>query len=377
MIYLDYNATTPIAPEVKEEIEPFLKENFGNPSCLYPLGKEAKIALEHAREEVANLINAKPEEIVFMSGGTEANNTVFKGILWALKEKGNHVITTAIEHPSVLKPAQFMQELGFEITFILPTPEGIIEPETLKKAIRKDTVLISVMHANNETGIIQPIEEIGKIAKEYDILFHTDAAQSLGKIEVDVSILNVDLLTIAGHKLYAPKGIGALYVKKGTPFSPLIHGAGQENGRRAGTENVAFCVGLGKACSLLKEKLKNKEILKIAKLRDKLWEGLKAHFDVIRHGNPKYCLPNTLYISFKGLTAQDLLNFIPEICASPGAACHSQEIKMSHVLKAMGVPPEIGKGAIRFSLGYFTTEEEIEMALNLFIERIPAMLKDV
>jgi len=370
MIYFDYNATTPIFPEVKEAMEPLLKERFGNPSCSYPLGREAKDALERAREEVATLIHARPQEIIFTSGGTEANNTVFKGILWALKEKGNHVITTAIEHPSILKPAQFMQKLGFEITFVSPTREGRIEPEKIKRAIRKDTILISVMHANNETGIIQPIAEAAQIAKKYNIIFHTDAAQSLGKIEVNVDALGVDLLTIAGHKLYAPKGIGALYIRENVPFLPLIHGAGQENGKRAGTENVAFIVGLGKACSILKQKLKNKENLKIARLRDKLWEGLKTNFEVIRHGASQYCLPNTIYVSFKKITAQHFLNVLPEICVSPGAACHSQKTTFSHVLKAMGISYEIAKGALRFSLGYFTTEEEIEKALNLMIKRL-------
>jgi cysteine desulfurase len=364
MIYLDYNATTPIHPEVKRAMLPFLEEKFGNPSCSYTLGKEAKKAVETARQQVADFINAQPEEIIFTSGGTESNNTVFKGVLLALKEKGRHVITTQIEHPSVLNPALFMESLGFEVSFVPPNKDGLIEPEVIKKHIKKDTVLISVMHANNETGTIQPIAEISKIAKEHEIVFHTDAAQSLGKIEVDVQALGVDLLTIAGHKLYAPKGIGALYVRKGTPFLPCMHGAGQEMGKRAGTENVAYIVGLGKACEILKKKLKGKENLHLARLRDRLWEGIKD-LEVVRFSHPDYCLPNTLYVGFRGLIGEEVLKAMPAICASTGAACHSGQVSLSHVLSAMGVTPEVGKGAVRFSVGYPTTEEEIEEAIKI------------
>ncbi|MDL1970273.1 MAG: cysteine desulfurase [Candidatus Desulfofervidaceae bacterium] len=377
MIYLDYNATTPIAPEVKKAILPFLEEKFGNPSCTYPLGKQAKEAIEQARSQVASLINAQPEEVIFTSGGTESNNTVFKGILWVLKEKGRHIITTQIEHPSVLNPALFMESLGFEVTLIPPNPAGVVEPERIKKAIKKDTTLISVMHANNETGTIQPIATISQIAKEHGIIMHTDAAQSLGKIEVDVNALGVDLLTIAGHKLYAPKGIGALYVRKGTPFLSFMHGAGQEMGKRAGTENVALIVGLGKACALLQEKIKYKEYLQVARLRDKFWQGLAAKLDVVRFGDVAHCLPNTLFVGFKGLTGEAVLKAIPEICASTGAACHSNKVTLSHVLAAMGVDPEVGQGAVRFSLGYPTTEEEIETALNLIVNRVSNLLSSI
>ncbi len=369
MIYLDYNATTPIHPKVKEAMLPFLEEKFGNPSCSYALGKEAKRAVETARQQVANFINAQPEEIIFTSGGTESNNTVFKGVLWVLKEKGRHVITTQIEHPSVLNPALFMESLGFEVSLVPPNKDGLIEPEVIKRYLRGDTVLISVMHANNETGTIQPIAEISKIAKEYGIIFHTDAAQSLGKIEVNVEKLGVDLLTIAGHKLYAPKGIGGLYIRKGTPFSPFMHGAGQEIAKRAGTENIAYIVGLGKACEILREKLKGKENLHLAKLRDRLWKGIKD-LEVVRFGHPEHCLPNTLFVGFKGLSGEKVLKAMPEICASTGAACHSGQVNLSHVLSAMGVAPELGKGAVRFSVGYPTTEEEVEKAIEIIKETI-------
>ncbi len=371
MIYLDYNATTPIHPDVKKAMEPFWDKEFGNPSCSYTLGKKAYRAIEKARAQVASLINARENEIVFTSGGTESNNTVFKGILWALKKRGNHVITTQIEHPSIINPALFMEQLGFEISFVPPNKEGIVDPQEIKRHIKKETVLISVMHANNETGAIQPIAEISKMAKEYNIVLHSDAAQSLGKIRVDVNKLGVDLLTIAGHKLYAPKGIGALYVRKDIPFLPLIHGAGQEMGRRAGTENVPYIVALGKACEILQKRLANGENERIAYLRDKLWNGIKD-LNVVRF-SPPICLPNTLFVGFKGLLGQDVLNAIPEILASTGAACHSKEIKLSHVLAAMGVSFEEGKGAVRFSIGYFSTEEEINRAIELIREQVPKL----
>ncbi|KPJ63860.1 MAG: cysteine desulfurase [Syntrophobacter sp. DG_60] len=370
MIYLDYNATTPVAPQVKKAILPFLENDFGNPSCLYPLGKEAKEAMEKARCQVADLINARPDEIIFTSGGTESNNTVIKGVSWALRKRGRHIITSQIEHPSIVQPCQFLflEASEFEVSFLPVNSYGMVDPETVKKAIRKDTILISIMHANNEVGTIQLISEIAEIAKEYGITFHTDAAQSIGKIEVDVDNLGIDLLTIAGHKLYAPKGIGALYIRKGTPFSALIHGASQEMGKRAGTENVALAVGLGKACKLLKEKLENGEERYLAKLRDRLWEKLNKELNIIRNGHPKYCIPNTLHLSFIDLEGRRLLDEIPEIYASTGAACHEGKTTLSHVLSAMDVSKEVGLGAVRFSLGYMTTEEEIDRAAELIVD---------
>jgi len=377
MIYLDYNATTPVAPEVKDAILPFLEESFGNPSCLYPLGKEARDAIEEAREKVASLIKASPDEIVFTSGGTESNNTVIKGVTWALKERGRHIITSQIEHPSIIKPCQFLwlEASEFDVTFLPVDAYGMVDPEAVKKAIRSDTILISIMHANNEVGTIQPIAEIAEIAKEYGIVFHTDAAQSVGKIDVDVERLGVDLLTIAGHKLYAPKGIGALYIRRGTPFSPLIHGSSQEMGKRAGTENVALAVGLGKACEILKKRLQRGQQRHLERLRERLWERLNDKLDIKRNGHPSHCIPNTLHVSFIGLEGRRLLESIPEICASTGAACHEGKANISHVLSAMGVSKEVAIGAVRFSLGYMTSEEEIDRASELIIDACNGLLR--
>jgi len=377
MIYLDYNATTPVAPEVKGAILPFLEESFGNPSCLYPLGKEARDAIEEAREKVASLIKASPDEIVFTSGGTESNNTVIKGVTWALKERGRHIITSQIEHPSIIKPCQFLwlEASEFDVTFLPVDAYGMVDPDAVKKAIRSDTILISIMHANNEVGTIQPIAEIAEIAKEYGIVFHTDAAQSVGKIDVDVERLGVDLLTIAGHKLYAPKGIGALYIRRGTPFSPLIHGSSQEMGKRAGTENVALAVGLGKACEILKERLQRGQQRHLERLRDRLWERLNDKLDIKRNGHPSHCIPNTLHVSFIDLEGRRLLESVPEICASTGAACHEGKATISHVLSAMGVSREVAMGAVRFSLGYMTSEEEIDRASELIIDACNGLLR--
>ena len=377
MIYLDYNATTPVAPEVKGAILPFLEGSFGNPSCLYPLGKEARDAIEEAREKVASLIKASPDEIVFTSGGTESNNTVIKGVTWALKERGRHIITSQIEHPSIIKPCQFLwlEASEFDVTFLPVDAYGMVDPEAVKKAIRSDTILISIMHANNEVGTIQPIAEIAEIAKEYGIVFHTDAAQSVGKIDIDVERLGVDLLTIAGHKLYAPKGIGALYIRRGTPFSPLIHGSSQEMGKRAGTENVALAVGLGKACEILKERLQKGQQRHLERLRERLWERLNDKLDIKRNGHPSHCIPNTLHVSFIGLEGRRLLESIPEICASTGAACHEGKATISHVLSAMGVSREVAIGAVRFSLGYMTSEEEIDRASELIIDACNGLLR--
>ncbi len=377
MIYLDYNATTPVAPEVKGAILPFLEGSFGNPSCLYPLGKEARDAIEEAREKVASLIKASPDEIVFTSGGTESNNTVIKGVTWALKERGRHIITSQIEHPSIIKPCQFLwlEASEFDVTFLPVDAYGMVDPDAVKKAIRSDTILISIMHANNEVGTIQPIAEIAEIAKEYGIVFHTDAAQSVGKIDVDVERLGVDLLTIAGHKLYAPKGIGALYIRRGTPFSPLIHGSSQEMGKRAGTENVALAVGLGKACEILKERLQRGQQRHLERLRERLWERLNDKLDIKRNGHPSHCIPNTLHVSFIGLEGRRLLESVPEICASTGAACHEGKATISHVLSAMGVSREVAMGAVRFSLGYMTSEEEIDRASELIIDACNGLLR--
>lgn len=371
LVYLDYNATTPLHPEVISAIKPFLEEHFGNPSSNHPYGFVAKEAVEKARSQVANLLNCDPEEVVFTSGGTEANNFVLKGVAYALRPRGNHLITSQIEHPAVLEVCQFLEQLGFRVTYLPVDHYGLVDPEAVKKAITPQTILISIMQANNEVGTLQPIEEIGKIAKDYGVLLHTDAAQTVGKIPVDVQRLGVDLLSIAGHKMYAPKGIGALYIRKGITLPPLHHGAGHEQGRRAGTENVIGIVGLGKACEIAKQKMeKTQEHLQ--KMRDRLHRGLAENLQEIRlNGHPEKRLPNTLNLSFRGIEAHLLLERIKEkVAISTGSACHSGNPEISYVLKAMGVPPEWARGTFRFSTGRGTTEEEIDYAIQVVTEAV-------
>jgi cysteine desulfurase len=366
-IYLDHNATTPIASKVVEAMTPYWGEKYGNPSSSHSLGRLAKQGLEKARGEVAELVGCLPEEIVFTSGGTESNNMVIKGVAHSLTEKGRHIITTAIEHPAVTNPCLFLMHQGYDVTFLPVNSTGQVDPGSVKEAIRPTTILISVMHANNETGTVEPIEQIGALAREAGVLFHTDAAQSAGKIPVDVSALNVDFLSLAGHKMYAPKGVGALFIRKGLRIEPFMHGAGQESGRRAGTENVMFAVGLGKACALACEYLAP-EIERICRLRDLLHDLLaKGIPDLVLNGHPKMRLPNTLNVSLPGIDGGTLLEAAPEICASTGAACHERSVTLSHVLAAMQVPKEIGRGAIRLTLGRKNTEAEIETAGTMIV----------
>jgi cysteine desulfurase len=369
-IYLDFNASTPIAPEVAEAMKPFLSQHFGNPSSLHWAGIPAKEAVEHARQQVAELLQCSPDEIVFTSGGSESNNHAIKGVFFALREKGNHIITTQIEHPAVINPCRFLEKLGAEVTFVPVDRYGRADPQDIQKAITPRTILITVMHANNEVGTIQPIEEISKIAKERGIVFHTDAAQSVGKIVTKVDELRVDLLSIAGHKLYAPKGVGALYIREGTPIEPLIHGAGHESGRRAGTENVLLTVGLGQACKIAKRYLSDDGI---RNMRDHLWKLLQENFGeaVALNGHPLHRLPNTLNASFVGKAGGELLSRLDGVAASTGAACHSGSVELSPVLKAMGISPEVGMGAIRFSLGRTTTIQELERVVQLLKNTLP------
>ncbi len=371
-IYLDFNASTPIAPEVAEAMRPFLSEHFGNPSSQHWAGIPAKEAVEHARQQVAELLQCSPDEIVFTSGGSESNNHAIKGVFFTLREKGNHIVTTQIEHPAVINPCRFLEKLGAEVTFVPVDRHGRVDPQDIQKAITPRTILITVMHANNEVGTIQPIEEISKIARERGIVFHTDAAQSVGKIATKVDDLRVDLLSIAGHKVYAPKGIGALYIRKGTPIEPLIHGAGHESGRRAGTENVLLIVGLGKACEIAKRYLNDDRILD---LRDRFWKLLQDHFGekVVLNGHPVLRLPNTLNVSFVGKAGGEILSRLDGVAASTGAACHSGSVELSPVLKAMGISPEVGMGAIRFSLGRTTTVQELERVVDL-LKNSPLLL---
>ncbi|MCF0149082.1 MAG: cysteine desulfurase [Clostridium sp.] len=363
MIYLDYNATTPIDKEVAEAMLPYIYGNYGNPSSNHELGVTAKGAVERAREQVSELINSSPEEIIFTSGGSESNNMVIKGVAYTFNGNGNHIITSQVEHPAILNPCNFLEKLGYKVSYVSVDKYGIVNLSELERLITDKTILVSIMHSNNETGTLQPIEEISKMCKKYGVLLHTDASQSLGKIPVDVTKLGVDFLTIAGHKLYAPKGIGALYIKKGINIEPLIHGAGHENGRRAGTENIIFDVALGKACEIAKKQLNNNEI---KLLTDYFYSRLKEKFGEKIHlnGHLENKLPNTLNVSFLGINGHEVLDKLTNVLASTGSACHSGSTSISPVLKAMGVSEEVGRGAVRFSLGRYTTKEEIDFVIN-------------
>jgi len=364
MIYLDYNASTPIAPEAVEAMRPFLAEHYGNPSSNHWAGIPARDAVEEARKQVAALLGCGPAEIVFTSGGSEANNHALKGVFFANREKGNHIITTAVEHPAILNPCHFLEKLGGKTTVLPVDRFGTVDPDDVHRAITAETVIISVMHANNEVGTIQPIPEISAIAREAGIFFHTDAAQSIGKIPCTVDELGVDLLSVAGHKLYAPKGIGALYIRKGTEIEPLMHGAGHEQGRRAGTENVLLAVALGAACTLAQRWI---GMPQVQALRDRFWDEQQKVFGerISLNGHPIERLPNTLNVNFIGRTGADILARLPEVAASTGAACHSGSVTLSPVLAAMGVPKKEGMGAIRFSLGRATIWEDLEIVLDL------------
>ena len=369
-IYLDYNASTPLAPEVVEAMVPFLTEHYGNPSTSHFAAIEAKQAVDKARAQVASLIGATKDEIIFTSGGSESNNHVIKMVFEQNQHKGKHIITTTIEHPAVHEPLRYLKDRGAEVTYIPVDRFGQVSPNDIEKAIRPDTILITVMHANNEVGTIQPINQIGELARVHDILFHTDAAQSLGKVEVDVMKQSVDFLSMAGHKLYAPKGIGALYIRKGRRLPSYIHGAGHENGLRAGTESVLLIVGLGKACEVAKQQLDKKDQIK--SLKEDFLALLNETFpNQIRvNGHRTNCLPNTLNVSFHGRIGQDILADVPEIAASTGSACHSGEVTLSPVLQAMGITPKEGQGTVRFSLGRFTTQSDITETVNLLKKRL-------
>jgi cysteine desulfurase len=359
VIYLDYNASTPIAPEVAEAMRPFLSHYYGNPSSGHWASRPAKEALEVARAQVADLLGARPAEIVFTSGGSESNNHAVKGVFFAKGGPGAHFITTQIEHPAILNPCRFLERLGAAVTYLPVDRYGRVDPDDVRRALRPETILISVMHANNEVGAIQPLAEISAIARDRGILFHTDAAQSAGKIATRVDDLGVDLLTVAGHKLYAPKGVGALFVREKVRLEPLIHGAGHESGRRAGTENVLLAVGLGAACDLARLWI---DAPQIPELRDLFWRLLQDKFGdrVVLNGHPTERLPNTLNVGFRGRIGAEILAALDHVAASTGSACHAGSVELSPVLKAMRVDPEVGMGAIRFSLGRATTREEIE-----------------
>jgi len=377
VIYLDHSATTPIAPEVLEAMLPWLREGYGNPSSIYRLAQEARGAVESAREEVANLLGAHPSEIYFTSGGTEANNWAIKGMAVASKSEGNHIITSKIEHHSVLKICQYLEKLGFRVSWIDVDRYGVVDTNQIAKSITKKTILITIMYANNEVGTIQPVEEIARLAKERGVPFHTDAVQVVGKDPIDVAKLGVNLLSLSGHKFYGPKGVGAFYIKRGTKLHPLIHGGDHERGMRAGTENVPGIVGLGRASGIARKGIKDKK--RIKQLRDRLWQGLSSRIeDLLLNGHPQRRLTGTLNICVKYVEGESmLLNLDMEgIAASSGSACTSGSLEPSHVLTAMGIPPEVAHGSLRFSLGRETTEGEIDKVIEVLppiVERLRAI----
>jgi cysteine desulfurase len=390
MIYLDYNATTPLDPAVVDAMLPYLKEHYGNPSSTHAPGKLSREAVETARRQVAELLGAESDEIVFTGGGTEASNHAIKGSvfahfvsknLFAALAKGifgrfgreAHVIISAIEHPATVQPCEFLKRLGCRVTVVPVDGRGLVDPDAVRHALGRGATLVSIMHSNNEVGTLQPIADIAALARERGALMHTDAAQSLGKVAVDVRQLGVDLLTLAGHKLYATKGVGVLFVRKGVLLEPCLHGAGHESGRRAGTENVPYLAGLGTACTLARQALPG-ATEKLRRLRDLLWERLRAGLSerVILNGHPEQRLPNTLNANFVGHIGAELLEKMPEIAASTGSACHEGSVTQSPVLCAMGVPPEIGAGALRLTVGRFTTDDEIERAAAILIRTAKA-----
>ena len=369
-IYLDYNATTPIDPEVAAAMRPFLDMIFGNPSSSHLYGTKARQAVEEARRNVSALINCNPDEIIFTSGGSESNNLAIKGMAYALQHKGNHIITSAIEHPAVTEVCAFLQTRGFTITTLPVDEYGRVHVEDVEKAITKSTILITIMHANNEVGTIQPVAAIGKLAHTHGIIFHCDAAQSVGKIPVDVKSMHVDMLSIAGHKLYAPKGIGALYIRQGLKPEKLIHGADHEFNMRAGTENVLEIAGFGKACETALRDLDD-NAKRYMMLRDKLYTSIIADMpDVRLNGHPEERLPNTLSLSFYGIEANTLLSELSGVAASAGAACHAGDVKVSRVLEAMNVPVDWAMGTIRFSTGKFLSEGDVEQAGRQVVEAV-------
>ena len=379
-IYLDYNATTPIDPAVIESMLPYLREHHGNPSSAHVLGKKAHEAVEQARQQVANLLNAHSDEIVFTGGGSEASNLALKGAafsklrgLFGRWTGGAHIVISAVEHPATTQPCEFLKRLGCRITVVPVDGHGCVDPGAVRKAIDKGATLVSIMHSNNEVGTLQPIKEIAALTRAKGVLLHTDAAQSTGKMPLDVRDLGVDLLTVAGHKLYAPKGVGVLYVQRGVKLEPLIHGAGHESGRRAGTENVPYIVGLGTACEIARQSLPA-ATKRLTQLRDRLWDRLRASLGkrITLNGHPERRLPNTLNVNFAGCVGSELLEKTPEVAASTGSACHEGRVTQSPVLCAMGVPPALGRGALRLTVGRFTTEEEIDRAAFALIASMSA-----
>lgn len=372
-IYLDYAGTTPTDPEVIKAMQPYFFEKFGNPSSIHWCGQEAKKALEDSRKTIADFLGAKPQEIIFTSGGTESNNFALEGIAFANESKGNHIIISAIEHHSVTEPAKFLEKRGFKITEVGVDKYGLIDPAQVKKAITDKTILISIMHANNEIGTIQPISEIGKIAGEREIYFHTDAVQTVGHIPVNVDKLNVDLLSLSGHKFYGPKGVGAIYIRKGTRINRFLHGGDQERGRRASTHNTVGIVGVARAIELCKEKM-NEEARFQTELRDTLIKGILDEIPKARlNGHSTQRLPNNVNVSIEYIEGESIILNLDMlgIAASTGSACTSSSLEPSHVLLAIGLSPEIAHGSLRFTLGRFTQKSDIDYALEV----LPGVVK--
>jgi cysteine desulfurase len=367
-IYLDYNATTPIAREVAQAMEPYLYEHFGNPSSSHPYGLVTRRAVEHARNQVAVLLGCRPAEVIFNSGGTESNNYAIKGAALAQRQRGKHVITSAVEHPAVTEVCGWLETQGFGVTVLPVDAHGRVDPTDLERAITPDTTLVTVMQANNEIGTLQPIAELAAIAHRHGALLHTDAAQAVGKVPVNVEELGADLLSVAGHKLYAPKGVGALYVRDGVRLAPLLHGAGHEGGRRPGTESVLQIVGLGQACHIAGRDLAD-NMAHFQAMRDRLHAGLLRELGegaVRLNGHPQKRLPNTLSLSFRGVEANALLAEVgEEVAASAGAACHADEVRVSAVLRAIKAPLEWAMGTVRFSVGRGTTVEQVQRAVEV------------
>jgi cysteine desulfurase len=375
-VYLDYAATTPTDPEVMRAMVPYFTEVFGNPSSIHHCGQEAKEAVDEARVKVAGLIGAQDEEIIFTSGGTEADNFALTGVAYARESKGNHIITTSIEHHAVMETCRFLEKRGFQITYLPVDEYGLVKPEDVRKAIDNRTILISIMHANNEVGTIEPISPISKIAREAGIYFHSDAVQTVGHIPVDVNELGVDLLSISAHKLCGPKGVGVLYIRNGTQLVSLMHGGGQESQWRAGTHNVPGIVGLGKAAEIARQEI-NEEVERLTSLRDRLINGILGGIDQVRlNGHPSRRLPNNVNISVDFVEGESLCLTLDleGICTSTGSACSSSDLEPSHVLLAMGLPPEQARSSLRFTMGKWTTASDIEHVLGV-LPRVVARLR--
>ncbi len=376
-IYLDYNASTPIDPDVIAEMEPYLRDRFGNPSSSHLYGRQAKEGIEEARSQMAELVNGKASEIVFTSGGTESNNIALCGTAFANRKKGRRIVTDVTEHPAVLNPCRWLQTQGFDVKYIGVDRFGSVDLEQLERLVDSSTILVSVMHANNETGTVQPIREIAEMSHRRGALFHTDAAQAIGKLKVDVKRMSIDLLSVAGHKFYAPKGIGALFVRNGTDIEPFLRGAGHEHGLRPGTENTASIVGLGKAADIAMRTMSD-YVPRMQNLRDRLHGSLlKSLSDLKLNGHPKKRLPNTLNVSAPGIDSEALLASVSGLAASTGSACHADRREPSPVLTAMGIPEEMALGALRLSLGKWSTEKEMDVASRLIADKAARLMQSL